>query len=70
MLKQAFLYFDKNEDGNIQVNELKHVLGLKIHEDLWYQMIREVDPNRDGEISYPEFKIMVQSTFLSHRLKS
>ena len=36
-------------------------VGQHISENVWYQVVREVDENGDGEVSFEEFKIMMQS---------
>jgi Ca2+-binding EF-hand superfamily protein len=30
------------------------------NDEIWDQIIKEVDVNQDGEISYEEFKLMMQ----------
>lgn len=61
-LKVAFSLFDKDGGGSISSNEVKETLGVgkNIDEKLWNQIIKEVDGNDDGEISFPEFKTMMQ----------
>jgi calcium-dependent protein kinase len=53
-MKQAFEHFDKNRSGFINLAEIKTILdqGKKIDDRVWKQMIKEVDINGDGEISY------------------
>jgi len=48
----AFRTFDKDGDGKITLDELKSLLGER--EDL-AEMIKEVDLNQDGVISFEEF---------------
>ncbi len=77
-LKAAFQMFDKvfilhslnnfqNENGSISPLELKNILdkGKKLDDKVWEQMIREVDLNGDGEISYKEFEQIMESLFKS-----
>ncbi|KAF7132189.1 hypothetical protein RHSIM_Rhsim09G0028900 [Rhododendron simsii] len=62
-LRQAFRYFDKDESGYIEVEELREGLvedNLGPNND---QVIRDiifdVDLDKDGRISYPEFEAMM-----------
>ena len=54
--------FDKDGSGSISATEVKEVLGLgkNIDDGVWNQIVKEVDENGDGEISFEEFKIMMQ----------
>lgn len=61
-MKAAFDVFDKNGDGDITAEELFSVLsklGLEIDRDTINLMIKSVDINGDGTISYDEFKKMM-----------
>ena len=61
-LKAAFEYYDKDGSGSISVEEIKGVLGVgkNISKKVWDQVVLEVDENGDGEVSFEEFKIMMQ----------
>lgn len=61
-LKLAFKVFDKNGDGFISSLEIKEVLGkgTTFGDETWKRIITEVDLNGDGEISYEEFKKMME----------
>lgn len=61
-LEAAFNLFDKDGSGSISANEVKDVLGVgkNIDEKVWNDIVMEVDANGDGEISFLEFKIMMQ----------
>ena len=61
-LEAAFKLFDKDGSGSISSEEVKEVLGIgkNIDEKLWNEIILEVDANGDGEISFEEFKYMMQ----------
>jgi len=61
-LVTAFKLFDKDGSGSISASEVKDVLGVgkNIDEKIWNDIILEVDANGDGEISFEEFKIMMQ----------
>ena len=50
--------FDKDGSGSISATEVKEVLGLgkNIDDGVWNQIVKEVDENGDGEISFEEFK--------------
>ena len=61
-LEAAFNLFDKDNSGTISALEVKEVLGVgkNIDERIWNDIIMEVDANGDGEISFSEFKIMME----------
>jgi len=56
-LQTAFKMFDKDGGGSISIDEIKQVLsfGQTLDEDVIAQIIKQVDANGDGEISYDEF---------------
>ena len=60
-LQVAFSMFDRDGGGSISASEIKDVLGVgkNIDENVWNDIIKEVDGNGDGEISFPEFKTMM-----------
>jgi len=53
--------FDKDGGGSISIDEIKQVLsyGQKLDDDVIAQIIKQVDENGDGEISYEEFAQMM-----------
>lgn len=53
--------FDKDGGGSISIEEIKQVLsfGQTLDEEVLQQIIRQVDANGDGEISYEEFAQMM-----------
>jgi calcium-dependent protein kinase len=61
-LQQCFSLFDKDGSGSISADEVKDVLGIGKNSDekIWNDIILEVDDNGDGEISFEEFKLMMQ----------
>ena len=64
-IREAFRVFDKDGNGFISVQELRHVmtnLGEKLTEDEVDEMIREADIDGDGEVNYEEFVAMMTST--------
>ena len=64
-LKYAFDYFDKDHSGFLSKDEIKEVLGLIDDSDesnkIVNDIFKEVDLNGDGQISFEEFKIMMES---------
>jgi calcium-dependent protein kinase len=61
-LVSAFNLFDRDGNGFIEANELKEVLGGQLNdvdEVTWEAMIKEVDTNGDGVISFDEFAQMM-----------
>jgi len=65
-LEAAFNLFDKDGGGSISASEIKEVLGVgkNIDEKVWNEIIMEVDSNGDGEISFLEFKVMMQKLLI------
>ena len=57
-LKAAFAVYDKDGSGSISTDEIKEVLGVggNISEEVWAQIVSEIDENGDGEVSFDEFK--------------
>jgi len=70
-LTAAFKLFDKDGSGSISAEEVKEVLGVgkNIDEKIWNEIIVEVDGNGDGEISFEEFKIMMQKLLIDDSLE-
>lgn len=60
-LEQAFKMFDKNGSGKVSFDELKQNLkGSQGFSDENFQdLIKEIDINGDGEMSYVEFEKMM-----------
>ena len=61
-LRGAFSLFDKDNSGSISADEIKQTLGIGKkfgNEEIWDEIIREVDANGDGEITFEEFKMMM-----------
>ncbi|KAL8130183.1 hypothetical protein V2J09_019338 [Rumex salicifolius] len=59
-LLDAFKYFDKNQSGYIELDELKEALSENdidpINDQVIHNIVLEVDLDKDGRISYKEFK--------------
>ena len=54
-IRDAFRIFDKDGNGLISANELKHImanLGEKLTDEELDEMMREADTNGDGQIDY------------------
>ncbi len=58
-LKAAFKMFDKDGSGTISKDEIKEALGTNMDEDLLDKIVKEVDADDDGEISFEEFEKMM-----------
>lgn len=60
-LEAAFRAFDLDGNGTISADELKGVLGRhhSYNEDMWQDIINEVDLNGDGVIDFREFTEMM-----------
>lgn len=61
-IREAFKVFDKDGKGFITAVDLRHVmtnLGEKMTDEEVNEMIREVDVDRDGQINYEEFVVMM-----------
>ncbi len=41
------------------------MLQGKMTEGEWKKMMRDIDANNDGTISYDEFKVLISSTFVN-----
>nr|XP_016849883.1 PREDICTED: calmodulin [Anolis carolinensis] len=70
VFKELFSHFDVDGDGAISTKELKTVLGsfedmkLKFAEEIMDEkldaMIKEIDTDGDGKVSYEEFVKMLE----------
>ena len=63
-LKQAFQYFNKKQNGKISLEELKSAMGNNglaegLEEQVYIDILSEVDENGDGFIDFEEFKNMM-----------
>lgn len=61
-LKAAFALFDRDGGGSISAQEVAQILGHNMGkgEDVWQEIIKEVDLNGDGAIDYDEFVQMMK----------
>ncbi|GFQ03923.1 calcium-dependent protein kinase 10 [Phtheirospermum japonicum] len=63
-IRKAFLFFDKDESGYIELDELQEALVDESGEtdlDALNNIMQEVDTNKDGKISYDEFVAMMKT---------
>ncbi|KAL3534299.1 hypothetical protein ACH5RR_002760 [Cinchona calisaya] len=65
-LKKAFDYFDRNQSGYIEIDELRVALadadGVDANsEEVIKAIIQDVDTDKDGRISYEEFATMMKA---------
>lgn len=55
-LKDIFDLFDKDQSGKIETSDLENILtSLKRDPDEAKQMLDDIDPNHDGQITFQEF---------------
>jgi len=57
-LEKAFKLFDQNNDGKITSEEIKNILGDEFGDEddnIWKEILSEVDYNNDGCITFDEF---------------
>ena len=52
-----FKMFDKDNSGKLSVHEIINIFGGE--EESWKKVIQEIDLNKDGEVDFNEFKIMM-----------
>ncbi|CAH8362144.1 unnamed protein product [Eruca vesicaria subsp. sativa] len=62
-LKKAFEFFDQDKNGYIEIEELREALSdeVGISEEVIEAIIRDVDTDKDGRISYEEFATMMKT---------
>eukprot|EP00252_Welwitschia_mirabilis_P001502 TRINITY_DN11361_c0_g3_i2.p1 TRINITY_DN11361_c0_g3~~TRINITY_DN11361_c0_g3_i2.p1 ORF type:complete len:535 (-),score=109.49 TRINITY_DN11361_c0_g3_i2:146-1750(-) len=63
-LQKAFAFFDKNSSGYIEYEELKEALLDELDTndtEVLTDIVREVDTDKDGRISYDEFTAMMKT---------
>ncbi|KAK9125319.1 hypothetical protein Scep_014165 [Stephania cephalantha] len=63
-LHRAFKFFDKNNSGYIEIDELREALADEVdpnHEEVINAIIHDVDYDKDGRISYDEFAMMMKA---------
>ncbi|KAI5673649.1 hypothetical protein M9H77_14013 [Catharanthus roseus] len=63
-LHKAFAFFDRNQSGYIEIEELRHALSDEDDansEDVINAIMHDVDTDKDGRISYEEFAAMMKA---------
>ncbi|KAL2320779.1 hypothetical protein Fmac_029748 [Flemingia macrophylla] len=63
-LRKAFQFFDKNQSGHIEIEELRDALCDEIEsnsEEVINAIMHDVDTDKDGMISYEEFATMMKA---------
>ncbi|KAL8480074.1 hypothetical protein ACS0TY_026854 [Phlomoides rotata] len=63
-LHKAFAFFDRNETGYIEIEELRDALSDEDdtkNEEVIDAIMHDVDTNKDGRISYEEFAAMMKA---------
>ncbi|KAF3330174.1 calcium-dependent protein kinase 32 [Carex littledalei] len=63
-LRKAFAFFDRNDSGFIEIEELSDCLANDLgpnHEEVLNAIVRDVDIDKDGKISYEEFSNMMKA---------
>ncbi|KAK1363367.1 Calcium-dependent protein kinase [Heracleum sosnowskyi] len=63
-IRKAFTFFDKNANGYIELDELREALADESGEtddNVLNEIMREVDTDKDGKISYDEFVAMMKT---------
>ncbi|CAL0326643.1 unnamed protein product [Lupinus luteus] len=63
-LHRAFQYFDEDQSGYIEIDELRKALSSEVEtdsEDVVNAIMHDVDTDKDGKISYDEFATMMKA---------
>ncbi|GJM97003.1 hypothetical protein PR202_ga13893 [Eleusine coracana subsp. coracana] len=63
-IQKAFSYFDQNNTGYIEIEELRQALADELEgndDDIINGIIRDVDTDKDGKISFDEFATMMKA---------
>ncbi|XP_010477091.1 PREDICTED: calcium-dependent protein kinase 10-like [Camelina sativa] len=64
LFKLAFMFFDKDGSGYIELDELREALADELGEpdiSVLNDIMREVDTDKDGRINYDEFVVMMKA---------
>ncbi|VVA32981.1 PREDICTED: calcium-dependent [Prunus dulcis] len=63
-LHKAFAFFDQNQSGFIEIEELRNALNDDVDaggEEVIHAIMHDVDTDKDGRISYEEFAAMMKA---------
>ncbi|KAF8398387.1 hypothetical protein HHK36_017314 [Tetracentron sinense] len=63
-LRKAFAFFDQNQSGYIEIEELRDALADEVDtnsEAVINAIMQDVDTDKDGRISYDEFAVMMKA---------
>ncbi|KAK4773047.1 hypothetical protein SAY87_028066 [Trapa incisa] len=62
-LNKAFEFFDQNQSGFIEIEELRDALADEVDtsEEVISAIMHDVDTDKDGRISYEEFAVMMKA---------
>ncbi|MCL7041775.1 hypothetical protein MKW94_023629 [Papaver nudicaule] len=63
-LRKAFDFFDRNQSGYIEIEELREALADEVdpnNEEVISAIMHDVDTDKDGQISYEEFAAMMKA---------
>ncbi|KAK3205266.1 hypothetical protein Dsin_019312 [Dipteronia sinensis] len=63
-LHKAFSFFDRNQSGYIEIEELREALNDEVDtssEEVISAIMHDVDTDKDGRISYEEFAVMMKA---------
>ncbi|KAM1168422.1 hypothetical protein FF1_030308 [Malus domestica] len=63
-LHKAFAFFDQNQSGHIEIEELRNALNNDVDvggEEVIHAIMHDVDTDKDGRISYEEFAAMMKA---------
>lgn len=63
-LRKAFQFFDENQSGYIEIEELRNALSDEVEtnsEEVTNAIMHDVDTDKDGRISYDEFATMMKA---------
>lgn len=62
-LQKAFEFFDQNQSGYIEIEELRNALANEVDtsEEVISAIMQDVDTDKDGRISYEEFAAMMKA---------
>mmetsp|Transcript_25827 Transcript_25827/g.25370 ORF Transcript_25827/g.25370 Transcript_25827/m.25370 type:complete len:209 (-) Transcript_25827:25-651(-) len=64
-LENAFRLFDNDNSGKISAKEIRNILGREVisSDEVWRDLVGQVDQNGDGEIDLREFTEMMLKLF-------